>query len=174
MPLTRTLKTPSWGITQRLSASVRKPGWQGAGAHRLSAIGRRPRRFLAASDKFGTKNLNLHYFLNSWPPLPNLTSNFKAHKNLGNNFEYIYKYILSIIFNILKKMKIDDTFDRHPPTHTPIRTIKVFVTFKNADYHGKIGTSIFASQPHIKMERLSSGPSRALLSQSLRKTRGLD
>ena len=26
-------------------------------------------------------------------------------------------------------------------------------------------TSIFASQPHIKMERLSSGPSRALLTQ---------
>ena len=50
-----------------------------------------------------------------------------------------------------------------------LRGIKVFVTFKNADYHGKIGTLIFASQPHIKMERLSSGHSRALLSQTLRK-----
>ena len=47
----------------------------------------------------------------------------------------------------------------------PIPTIKVFVTFKKADYNCKIQTSIFASQPHIKMERLSSGPSRALLSQ---------
>ena len=46
-----------------------------------------------------------------------------------------------------------------------LRGIKVFVTFKKADYQGKIETSIFASQPHIKMERLSSGPSRALLSQ---------
>ena len=35
------------------------------------------------------------------------------------------------------------------------------MTFKKADYKGKIQTSIFASQPHIKMERLSSGPSRA-------------
>ena len=46
-----------------------------------------------------------------------------------------------------------------------LRGIKVFVTFKKADYHGKIETSIFVPQPHIKMERLSSGPSRALLSQ---------
>ena len=48
---------------------------------------------------------------------------------------------------------------------TSLRGIKVFVTFKKADYHGKIETSIFVSEPHIKMERLSSGPSRALLSQ---------
>ena len=53
----------------------------------------------------------------------------------------------------------------HPHTQPPIRTVKVFVTFKKADYKGKIQTSIFASKPHIKMERLSSGPSRALLSQ---------
>ena len=39
------------------------------------------------------------------------------------------------------------------------------MTFKKADYQFKIETSIFASQPHIKMERLSSGPFRALLSQ---------
>ena len=38
--------------------------------------------------------------------------------------------------------------------------------FKKMDYQTKIETSIFASQPHIKMERLSSGPSRALFSQS--------
>ena len=28
----------------------------------------------------------LQYFLNCWPPLSNLTSNFKTHKNLGDNF----------------------------------------------------------------------------------------
>ena len=28
----------------------------------------------------------LPYFPNSWPPLPNLTSNFETHKNLGDNF----------------------------------------------------------------------------------------
>ena len=43
--------------------------------------------------------------------------------------------------------------------------IKVFKNLKKADYQFKIETSIFASQPHIKMERLSSGPSRALFSQ---------
>ena len=36
-----------------------------------------------------------------------------------------------------------------------------------AKYQGKIETSIFASQPQIKMERMSSEPSRALLSQFL-------
>ena len=46
-----------------------------------------------------------------------------------------------------------------------LRGIKVLRISKKADYHGKIKTSIFASQPHIKMERPSSGPSRALLSQ---------
>ena len=61
----------------------------------------------------------------------------------------------------------------HPPTHQstppltppPTRTIKVFEDFRKADYQPKIETSIFVSKPHIKMERLSSGPSRALLSQ---------
>ena len=28
----------------------------------------------------------LLYFRNSWPPFPNLTSNFETHKNLGDNF----------------------------------------------------------------------------------------
>ena len=54
------INSSAWGITQRLSASVRKWGWQGAGEHRLSAIGRRLRRFQAVSDKFGTKNLKSH------------------------------------------------------------------------------------------------------------------
>ena len=65
-----------------------------------------------------------------------------------------------------------DTYKMERPSSGPLRicfrklrAIKAFVTFKKADYQGKIKTSIFASQPHIKMERLSSGPSRALLSQ---------
>ena len=47
MPLTRKLKT--WGIPERLSTSVRKLGSQAAGAHCLSVIGRRLRRFRAAA-----------------------------------------------------------------------------------------------------------------------------
>ena len=39
-----------------------------------------------------------------------------------------------------------------------LRGIKVFEDFRKADYQGKIETSIFASQSHIKMERPSSGP----------------
>ena len=42
---------------------------------------------------------------------------------------------------------------------------KGFQDFKKADYQFKIETLIFASQPLIKMERLSSGPSWSLLSQ---------
>ena len=45
-----------------------------------------------------------------------------------------------------------------PPTHPPIRTIKVLGGFFSADYQGKIETSIFVRQSHIKMERPSSGP----------------
>ena len=46
-----------------------------------------------------------------------------------------------------------------------LKGIKIFKTLKKAHYQFKIKTSIFVCQPHIKMERLSSGPSRALLSQ---------
>ena len=39
------------------------------------------------------------------PPLPNLTSNFKTHKNLGDNFYFVYNYIYASSKQSLKKFK---------------------------------------------------------------------
>ena len=52
----------------------------------------------------------------------------------------------------------------HPPTHPPIQTIKVFKISKKPIKNADFETPILSRETHIKMQRLSSGPSRTLLS----------
>ena len=57
----------------------------------------------------------------------NLTSNFEIHKNIGENFDYIYRfmYTLSIYIQSMKKLK--DIFrDRQPvPPVQPVQPVKL-------------------------------------------------
>ena len=56
----------------------------------------------------GTKYLktHVHRVISKWcSPTPNLISNFETHKNVGDNFYFVNKYIYASSKQSLKKFK---------------------------------------------------------------------
>ena len=98
-------------------------------------------------------------FKNWWPQPPNSSQILKPIRKLVTTFFQIFLKYTSFFCQYIKKLgKSKDTFDPHPPTQPPTRTIKVFEISKKSDPRWCFWTPNFTSPMTYNIERLSSGP----------------